>query len=74
MIWMAGGAMLYLGAEWVSLLRQRKWRELFVHTSLTGIGLVMAALVQWHLWLKIDLLAPIEAVFMPLTKWFYGIL
>lgn len=72
MIWLALIFTAYLTLELAKLWKQKMWRELSVNVGLAVMGLVMATLVQWHVWLRFDALAPIRVVFMPASKWLYN--
>lgn len=73
MIWLALIFTAMLMFQWRKWWQQKMWRELSVNATLVAMGLVMASLVQWHLWLRFNALAPINAVFEPATKWLYNI-
>ncbi|MDI3328029.1 MAG: hypothetical protein QJR06_05720 [Alicyclobacillaceae bacterium] len=74
MLWVAllfiAGTML----EWPAMWRAGEKRELAVHGALSVAALAMAALVHWRLHLRFEPLAPLEALFRPITDWFYRIL
>ncbi|WP_175511492.1 hypothetical protein [Alicyclobacillus macrosporangiidus] len=55
-------------------LRRANRREATVYWSLVMLAVAMSALVSWHLWPNLDLLAPFDATFGPVTKWIYEIL
>lgn len=74
MIWTALVFTLMLIFEWRRLWKQRLWKDLSVNLTLAMLGIVMASLIQWQVWLNFDALAPVKAVFMPATKWLYNIL
>ncbi|ATY85262.1 hypothetical protein CVV65_10255 [Kyrpidia spormannii] len=74
MLWLA---ILFVAAallEWPAMWRAGQRRELTVHGTLLALALVMAAMVQWQVYLQFNPLAPLEAVFGPITQWFYRIL
>ncbi|MBX5437274.1 MAG: hypothetical protein IRZ33_08655 [Alicyclobacillaceae bacterium] len=55
-------------------LRRASRRELAVYWSLVMLAVAMSALVSWHLWPNVHLLAPFDATFGRVTKWMYEIL
>lgn len=73
MIWCA---LLFTGAiaaiEGPVRLRSKQWKALWVEGLLLGLALAMAAMVQFHIWLQFDPLAPIKLVFTPLSNWIYS--
>ncbi|MDI3257383.1 MAG: hypothetical protein QJR01_06610 [Kyrpidia sp.] len=74
MFWMS---LLFVAAallEWPAMRRAGQWKEMAVHAALLALAVVMAVMVHWQIYLQFDPLAPLEAVFGPLTRWFYQIL
>jgi hypothetical protein len=55
-------------------LRQASRHEIIVYAALVVLALAMSALVSWHLWSEVHLIAPIDAMFGSMTKWLYKIL
>lgn len=55
-------------------LRRASRREAVVYWSLLMLAVGMSALVSWHLWPHLHLLAPFDATLGPVTKWIYKIL
>ena len=67
-------AALIAGVEGTATIRKRNWKVLLVQGLFLSAGLVLAAMVQFHLWLSVDLLWPTKAVFTPVTEWIYRML
>ncbi|MBX6394691.1 MAG: hypothetical protein IRY98_03050 [Alicyclobacillaceae bacterium] len=74
MLWIAIVFVAAALMEWPAMWRAGQRRELAVHGGLLMLALIMAAMVHWRLHLQFNPLAPIEAVFRPVTEWFYRIL
>ncbi|SFV08854.1 hypothetical protein SAMN05421543_14810 [Alicyclobacillus macrosporangiidus] len=55
-------------------LRRANRREVTVYWLLVMLAVAMSALVSWHLWPNVHLLAPFDAAFGPVTKWMYEII
>jgi hypothetical protein len=55
-------------------LRQASRHEIVVYVTLVVLALAMSALVTWHLWPDVNLIAPFDAMFGPVTRWLYKIL
>jgi hypothetical protein len=73
-IWIALVGTVVIVAVDIKLLRQAKRHEITVYATLVVMGLAMSALVSWHLWPDVRLIAPFDAMFRPVTKWLYKIL
>ncbi|MCL6632809.1 MAG: hypothetical protein K6T63_09260 [Alicyclobacillus herbarius] len=74
MIWVALFTAIAVAVLDRHALRRSCRREVGVYGSLMIATLAMSALVSWHLWPNLHLLAPFDAMFGPVTKWIYGIL
>lgn len=59
--------------DWRSL-RAAKRREMVIYIILLGTSLIMAVCFDKHLLTGVHLLAPVDALFHPPTKWLYQIL
>ncbi|EJY54793.1 hypothetical protein URH17368_2566 [Alicyclobacillus hesperidum URH17-3-68] len=74
MIWLSLVASLSMVVIDWSSLRTAKRREVVLYIGLIGISFGMAVGYEMHLFSKVHLLAPIDALFRPPTKWLYHIL
>ncbi|WP_067617992.1 hypothetical protein [Alicyclobacillus acidiphilus] len=59
--------------DWRSL-RSAKRREIVLYIVLICMTLTMAVCLDIHLFHRIDLLSPVNALFRPLTEWLYRVL
>ncbi|WDL97870.1 hypothetical protein [Alicyclobacillus sp. ALC3] len=56
------------------LLHRRQWVDLCAQLVLLSFGLVCSAALSLHLWMTVDFLSPVKAVFTPITEWMYALL
>lgn len=75
MVWFTSVlTLLILVLQSRSLWKKRLWPDLWSQMTLLGIGVAAGAAVSLHWWTTIDVLAPVKAVFTPISEWIYSLL